>query len=158
MSASSTPEFPPLLPVGFHPTTVAGLRSQCVTPFTLSTTRPLIMSGLEIVHSELVDATVQGELWVDGSFLTEGIDPRDVDLVLKADGDFYDNAAPAQRSRMDWFGSNLRATHFCHSFLLLEYPEGHSFYSVGEWMRAYWIRQFGFSRAGRHKGISVVTL
>jgi hypothetical protein len=116
------------------------------------------MSGLEIVHTELVNATVQGELWIDGSFLTESIDPRDVDVVLKADGDYYDNAAPTQRSKMDWFSSNLRATHFCHSFIFLEYPDGHVHHWLGEWMRAYWIRQFGFSRAGAHKGISVVML
>jgi hypothetical protein len=92
------------------------------------------MSGLEIVHTELANATVQGELWVDGSFLTESINPRDVDVVLKADGDFYDKATLAQRSKMDWFNSNLKATHFCHSFVFLEYPHGHSLYWVGEWM------------------------
>jgi len=134
------------------------LRAMCVDPFTLSTTRPLIMSGLEIVHTELVSATVQGELWVDGSFLTESINPQDVDLVLKADSNFYDNGTLAQRSKIDWFNSNLRATHFCHSFLFLEYPNGHSLYWVGEWMRAYWIRQFGFSRMCVHKGISVISL
>ncbi len=39
------------------------------------------MAGLEAVIKRLVDTRIEGELWIDGSFLTEKIDPGDKVLL-----------------------------------------------------------------------------
>jgi hypothetical protein len=157
-SPSSKPEYPPLLPVGRHPFTLEQLRALCVEDFPLSTTRTGIMKNLEAVVCELAEAKVCGELWIDGSFLTEKIDAKDVDLVLRVDGAFYDACDATQRAAMDWVGGNLSDTHSCDSYLHFEYAAGDPNYWVGEYMHAYWMKQWGFSRGGDMKGIAVVKL
>jgi hypothetical protein len=40
----------------------------------------------------------------------------------------------------------------------VEYPIDHDLYMQSEWDRAYWIRQYGFSRRDVQKGIAVLEL
>lgn len=156
MAPSTTPEYPPLLPLGFHPKTAEELEDMCVTPFPLSSTRSNIMNGLRIVISRLAAARIAGELWINGSFLTEKIDPRDSDVVLAADNRYVDiGCTLLQGKTLDWISSNLKAKHLCDSYVFFNYPKGHAYEAVGEWMRAYWIKQFGFSRSEQPKGIAV---
>lgn len=75
-------EFPPLLEPGFHVTTLADLRSGCVTAFPLSKSRAQIMDGLEKFVDMLRSEGIVGDLWIDGSFMTQKLDPEDVDIVL----------------------------------------------------------------------------
>src|SRR5688572_26578012 len=93
--ATDKDEFPPLLPEGFHSKALADIRTLCVDnpQFARSSTRERIMGRLDAAVKRLADAGIVGELWIDGSFLTQKINPEDVDLSLKVDGDFYDNAS-----------------------------------------------------------------
>lgn len=118
------------------------------------------MVGLEKLVKELLNADVLGEIWVDGSFLTEQIDPHDVDILLHVDADFYNKVTSRARSVIDWVGSNLKATHKVDSYLWLEHqrPPSHPDYWSAEWERAYWIRQFGWSREDEVKGMAVLIL
>lgn len=138
--------------------TIQELRVLCVDSFPQSKTRQDIMLGLEEIVAELRNAQVEGELWIDGSFTTEKIDPEDSDIVLCVQGDFYDSAHPQQRDTIDWIDSNLKFSHQCDSYVHFEFPKGHVHYALSEWMRAYWIRQFGFSRADDIKGLALVRL
>ena len=76
-------EFSPLLPVGLHPKTLDEMEVICVHGFHLSTTRFTIMNGLRLMVQELEQAGIQGDLWINGSFLTVKIDPEDVDIALR---------------------------------------------------------------------------
>jgi len=67
---SSKPEFSPLLAIGRQEMSLAELRRLCVYDFPLSTTRPKIMEGLEKIIEELRVNSVEGEVWINGSFLT----------------------------------------------------------------------------------------
>lgn len=128
----------------------------CVTPFPLSATRGNIMRGLSIVIRRLIAARIVGELWINGSFLTQKIDPRDSDVVLAADSTIVDTGGTIlQVKTLDWIDSNLKTKHLCDSYLFFNYPPGHPYEADGEWMRAYWIRQFGFSRSDQPKGLAV---
>ena len=149
-------EFPALLSVGFHKTTEASLRQLCVTNFPLSNTRPPIMIGLERLIDELRTAGIVGEVWVDGSFMTGKVDPADADIVLCAHHTVYDNGTVQQKILLDSVGRNLRSILRCDSYTFYEYPQGHNLHPVGEWMRAYWTRQYGFSRGDAFKGIAVI--
>lgn len=152
-------EYPPLFPAGFHPMAVGDLRKKCVDEFPLSTTRATIMDGLEKAIQELRNAGVTGELWVDGSFVTEKIDPEDADVLLHVDATLYDGGDHRLRGAIDHFDSaQLKTTHHCDSYVWREYPMGHPTHNESEWDRAYWIRQFGFSRGTDYKGIVTIAV
>jgi len=155
---SSKPEFSPLLEIGRHEMSLAELRQLCVSNFPLSTTRPKIMEGLEKVIDELRKNGIEGEVWINGSFLTEKMNPEDVDLVLRITAEFYENGAEEHRKTVDWLNSNLKDLYSCHSYLLMEWPKGHSQYWIGQYYHSYWMKQFGFSRGNEMKGIAVIAL
>lgn len=138
---------------------MAELREGCVSRFPLSTTRQRIMAGLETVLVRLNGAKIERDVWIDGSFLTQKIDPEDVDFVLRISGGMCDHCSAEQSEALNWLGSEApRVDHRCHGFVFFEYPEGQPNYGQGQWMRAYWIRQFGFSRGHDMKGMVVIKL
>lgn len=58
-----------------------------------------------------------------------------------------------QRAALAWVQSNLRPSLMVDSYVFVETSDPR-----GDWLRSYWIRQFGFSRQNQPKGIAVVTL
>ena len=155
---SGQPEFPPLLPTGLHTMTIPALRQMCSGNFPLSATRADTMAGLEQITDRLHNDAIVGEIWVDGSFLTEKIDPADVDIVLRIQADVYDNGTPQQRAAIDWLDSDLKGSHHCDSYFFMEYPPGHRLHSFGQDMYDYWMRQWGVARDNVMKGIAVLLL
>jgi hypothetical protein len=152
------PEFPPLLSAGFHHLGVRALRTLCVASFPLSSTRAPIMAGLEEVRRHLISVDLRGQLWIDGSFMTQKIDPDDVDVVLHINADEYNNGNTETRAAIEWVNSNLEASHRVHSFVLFRYPKNNPMHASSVWDNAYWIKQFGFSRADSHKGMAILRL
>lgn len=131
----------------------------CVKVFPLSKTREKIMDGLEAVINILSTEKILAEIWVDGSFLTEKINPEDSDIVMVIESDVYGKGTPKQKQLIDVISMNLKNTKYlCDSYVHIEYPKGHPLYWDGEWMRAYWIRQFGVSRGREDKGMAVVSI
>lgn len=152
-------EFPPLLDLGFHVMTLAELRSMCVTAFPLSKSRGQIMDGLEKFVDILRAEGTVGALWVDGSFMTQKLDPHDVDIVLSVQWSFYENGTAAQHAIVDLVAvADFKPDYFCDAYLLWEYSKDDELYAWGEWERAYWIRQFGFSRGIDKKGMALIQL
>ena len=99
------------------------LRRYCVDGFPLSKTRAKIMAGLAEVIERLSAYRVVGELWVDGSFLTEKINPGDVDIVLRVPSSVYDDGTSEQRGMANWIDGNLRERNLCDSYVFYEFPE-----------------------------------
>lgn len=151
-------EYPPLLTLGFHPTSLADLRVMCVDNFPKSKTRADIMDGLEQVIGKLLAENIQGEVWVNGSFLTEKKDPKDSDILLYFDGEFFDGATPSQQNSVLWLKTDLKPGYKCDSYILPYYPRAHWWYNDLEWWKAYWMRQFGFTRKDEPKGLPVIKL
>jgi hypothetical protein len=117
------------------------------------------MTGLETVIRQLVGALLSGELWVDGSFLTEKIDPADVDLVLRIQTQADDDWNADQRRILEWFvHTDRKAELLCDGYILLAFPDNHPLHERGEERRRYWLRQFGLSRSQQEKGIAVINL
>jgi hypothetical protein len=115
------PDFPPLLELGWHRMSLSEVRLLCVNgrpEFTLSTTRADLMAGLETVVSRLVAARIVGDLWIDGSFVTHKINPKDTDVVLHVDGlSMYECGTHEQRFVIDWIIGNLKNTELhCDSY------------------------------------------
>jgi hypothetical protein len=137
--------------------TLGDLRAMCVAAFPLSTTRPPIMDGVEQVVNRLIGAGVKGHLWVDGSFLTEKIDPNDVDCVLPFDAAIQ--RGTPEGDAIEWLAvSPQRAQFYCDAYCFPVYPNGHPLYAHGVMAATYWVRQFGWSRGQDVKGIATVRL
>jgi hypothetical protein len=154
------PDYPSLLPLGWHRMTLSDLRQLCVDQFPLSVIRATLMSGVETIVDRLFAPNVSGKLWIDGSFLTEKINPADTDVILEVDApSMYDNGSAEQRDAIDWIVGNLKHTPLkCDCYPLFTYPTPHLLFEEGEWWRAYWIRQFGFSREVDPKGIVIISI
>lgn len=61
--------------------------------------------------SRVCDALhIEGEVWVDGFFLTGKPDPADSDVVLRLESDFVDRASATQRSVLDWLNTDLKTS------------------------------------------------
>ncbi|MGH6847122.1 MAG: DUF6932 family protein [Methylocella sp.] len=158
MPSSAPPDFPCLFPLGFHHLSMADLERVCVEFFPLSKTRRPIMDGLTEFMQRIVDAKVPGEMWANGSFLTEKIDPKDVDIIVRVNGTIYDNGTAEQRGAIDWAIANQKTTLNCDSYVLMEYPATHPLHVEGKWWYSYWHKQWGFSREDDPKGIVVISL
>ena len=125
----------------------------------MSESRPTIMEGLEKFTSVLNDYSIEGEIWVNGSFMTSKDDPNDVDIIVRMMSDFVDHATDEQYAVIKWIDSNVPYLELkCDSYSHIEYPEGHPDYWKGEYMYAYWMRQWGFDREDGMKGIAVIRL
>src|SRR5438445_1558865 len=121
---SGKADFPTLLPAGRHWMGLDEVQALCVDHFPLSKTRNMIMLGLFSVVERLRDAGIEGELWIDGSFVTEKIDPEDCDIVLRIPGLFYDACSPEQQGVVEWATDKaLKATHHCDGYAFTVYPE-----------------------------------
>lgn len=161
MAGDRKPEFPPLLSHGFHDVDLAALRRLCVDRFPDSLTRAPIMDGLEKVIAEMNGCGLKMEVWVDGSFLTAKINPKDVDFAARIEEAEWRAANIRQKSIIRWIiETNLLDEYRCDSYAFVEFPPGSPGARHGEWEwdRAYWLRQFGFSRADERKGLAVLRL
>jgi hypothetical protein len=149
----------PLLPAGFHEMTMADLRALCVAAkrFENSVSRVPIMTSLERRIESLVGHGIPGEVWVNGSFLTEKIDPEDVDITVRLDGTFYDQATVQQRNALRRIMETTGSERI-DGYLQLEWPVGHPYYALGVENYEYWRKQWGISRQGFAKGIAVLKL
>jgi len=116
------------------------------------------MAGLEAVLVRFTETHITGELWIDGSFLTQKIDPEDVDLLLRVQAEFCDSATSEQEEALGWFEEGLRDSFRCDSYIWREYPPGHDLHEGSEEDRVFWTKWFGKSRNGYPKGIAVIVL
>lgn len=159
MAGKHKEEFPPLLPVGFHPKSLTEVRSLCVNGFPHSLTRASIMDGLEYVIGQLNSTGVPMEVWVDGSFMTEKLNPKDSDIAVRIMAPDYATATQQSRTIIKWVSDiDLTPAFKCDSYVFSEFPPSHKLFDQGQWNRAYWLNKFGFSRAEEPKGLAVVKL
>ncbi|MCU1717342.1 DUF6932 family protein [Pseudomonas sp. 5P_3.1_Bac2] len=76
------PDFPALLTPGIHQMSLQQLLALAVTPFPNDARRTDLSLKLTTWVNALQAAGVTGQLWIDGSFLTEKPNPGDIDCVL----------------------------------------------------------------------------
>ena len=161
ITPSTKIEYPALLDVGFHSMDVAELRSICVDAFPLSTTREKIMGKIEQIVHKLSTQHIKGFVWVDGSFLTEKIDPGDSDIVIQVDGDINNQRTLEQQELIDHLESRMnKDLYICDISILYTWPEeAGEFYWFGVWDKAKYIRLYGLDRNNReYKGIALIEI
>jgi hypothetical protein len=158
MAYGEAEEFPPLWPQGFHELTLTDIEQKCLVPFALSSSRPDLMAALELVVEQLNAKRLAGVIWLDGSFVTEKINPRDIDFILVAESSVYDEANGEQLELLDGLtdGEMWKPPLLCDTnTAYIDPPEQQGTSNVLD----YWTNRFGFSLGDRSpKGIVVIKL
>ena len=117
------------------------------------------MEGLESVVGYFQKENVCAEIWIDGSFVTEKIDPKDVDIVLCIQHDQYRKMPPKQRDVVRWYTTqDLLGSYGCDNYYFVEYSAGHPDFDKGQIVRNYWLDTFGEDRDGFKKGIAAIKI
>jgi len=142
---SSVPEFPPLLQVGWHSPAVAELRRMCVERFPQSATRKRLWERLVRILGRVNELGIRSEFWLDGSFMTEKLDPADLDFLLHLDMATLERLTPPQKELFCAFRDRTLGSE-CDSHILVTWPPGHDAYEEGELTRAYYHSHWGYSR------------
>ena len=97
------------------------------------------------------------DAWIDGSFLTEKIEPSDVDFVLNFHVDALNNATQTQKDFLQKLTAQAFKPQKLHSFIMFHAPVTDAQHSEGERLHNQWMKDFGFSYEGRApKGIAVL--
>ncbi len=147
--------FPPLLPVGFHRTDIAGLERLCVGYFAHSTTRPRLMNTISMVVSLVNRVSIPARLWIGGPLMTEEENPDDCCLTLVLVQSIYRGLSPDQREFIDWFGDvSLFEKYRCTNYIIVLDAEREDF----ETLQGFWLRQYGFHDERRKKGVAEILL
>ena len=83
--------------------------------------------------------------WIDGSFVTDKVDPGDVDLVCMFDGPALDLVPPSTQAiaQLMLSGSSTKAIWGIDTYVLASYPEEHPNHEFYLMRRGYWDRWFG---------------
>jgi hypothetical protein len=117
------------------------------------------MLGVENIMRRLLEAQVTGELWVDGSFITEEINPFDADLALCASASFRNDGTPEQKAVIDWLESRENLPGPCDCAVSLLHSPAEFWHPFDlEYREHLRDRLYGTSRSGAKKGIAVIAL
>lgn len=154
------PCFPPLLIPGFHDLDENEIKSLLVEAFPKSIRRSVLhcnyiqfLEQLKLINKQIVCFS---EVWIDGSFTTEKLEPDDIDILLVVDFNAL-NLLPS--SLMPKVSSLLNRDYIKLNYdidvLLL--PENHPDLDYQE-RRSYWRGWFGFDRKENPKGLVRVML
>ena len=148
----SKAEFASLLPPGLHALDIEELREACVAQFHLSVRRPALFVGFETFVNDLRLVVSKGQIWVDGSFLTEKTEPDDIDIALILDADEVNALGPSERGFLQMIAHRptAKAKYHCDAYIVNS--------SDHQWL-SYWRGWFGFFRDGKTaKGMAVVEI
>lgn len=143
---------------GLHPMNLDEIEKVFVTPFPHSSTRPNVMSGFRRHTNDLLALVDEYTQFIDGSFVSNKNDPRDIDLVCFIDGDKVDALSPPQQAKLRELvlGPTTKASHKCDAYFCPSYPDTHANYDFFRSKRKYWMGEFGYDRSDVPKGIVVV--
>lgn len=142
-------EYPPLLTVGFQDLKIEELEQIFLLPFPSSITRANILVEFKLWIKKVKKLKVKCEIWIDGSFATEKIDPQDIDVVLFINGSDIRKLSSEKKLGLETL-TNQRLTEqqrkeaICDSYLS---------FSEDVFDRRFWEKTFGKSRGEIPKGI-----
>lgn len=143
-------EFPPLLEPGLHSFEVSELEALTVSNFPNSSRRVELFNALLSFLQSLSGLGILGNLWVDGSFLTEKEEPADIDALFEFHGPSAETLSDEQRR----FAESLLDPRFAKARF------GIDLYLCPQDQAAqlsYWRGWFGFCRDSRTaKGIAII--
>lgn len=144
-------DHPPLLPPGIHDVSTADLNNHFLSAFAQSSTRRGLIDGLQLFIGELRQIPVTFEMWLDGSFVTEKLDPNDIDLVVFADPFALNTLDSQNQSKLTGLFDRQTSRSIFGCDVLFS-PLG------DENMRSYWRGWYGFDRNENPKGLARIVV
>lgn len=135
-----------VLPEGVHPCDEPVFERRFVGDFPRSTTRKDICEGLFRLRGDSADAGFSAIQWIDGSFVEEKENPRDLDVVTFIDLERLNAAPPEAKAfvRRVLDGQDFtKATYHAHAFFLAACLPMHAYFPVFDKIRAYWRKWYG---------------
>ena len=79
------------------------------------------MEGLEKIIWKMVDIHLNCEVWVNGSFLTQKIDPKDSDIAIKIESAIMNMVTPTQLNLIRELSKQQFVNDYkCESFVFFE--------------------------------------
>lgn len=140
-------DFPPLFAPGFHDLERDDLEPRFLEPFESRKQRAHLLNGLALFLAELEGLGIEWEIWLDGSFSTRKPEPKDIDILVIADGTQLETLPLTIRQRLRALLLNPQSSKVrfgCEVY----------FADAGDPQRiSYWRGWFGFSRNESPKGI-----
>jgi hypothetical protein len=117
------------------------------------------MNGFLRIACDLVALRVICDLVVDGSFLTEEINPEDIDFAVCVTPEFYDSCSDSQLRFLEWIRDDfmIRDTHLCDCHLCVEFEPNDPQYFDGIQSRFFWVNLFAKSVVyKRERGVALI--
>lgn len=134
-----------VLPPGFYEYKLEEIEKIFVNEISESQTREKIFNGFKIWLRELLNLVIPEEIWLDGSFTTNKINPNDIDIIV------FNHYKDASKD----FNILQKIGHenFCDTYYAIEPNEEISQNQLLINYRNYWRGQFGFDRQDIPKGM-----
>jgi hypothetical protein len=139
----------PLLGAGLHKMKIDELDNHFLSNFSGSATRQDLLKGLSKFIDRLKKFGLDFEVWLDGSFVTEKLDPNDIDLVVFVPQSVsaLDVAKQQELHTLLVDRASAKKKFGCDVFMAVKGDANH---------RSYWRGWYGFDRDEKPKGIARV--
>jgi hypothetical protein len=158
VAGGSKYDHPPLLAPGRHPLSVAEIERLCVFPFSTSKSRQKLFYAFEEMVQQFLRERMCCDFLINGSFLTQKIDPSDVDIAVRVDVDFHDSMTASQHVLVD-AANNEGYISGIDSYVYVSYPRDHVLYDTNANERETWAEQWGLEHSEQWlKGMAVLRL
>jgi len=137
-------------PVGKNSTDLESFKENLVDGIDGSKTRQKLYEGY-VSYNEALKALLGNQRysqWIDGSFVSNKINPRDIDLVNLIDHELVDNFEQELKQFINKVG---KETYGVDGYIVRIYPEGHPKYIRTQSDLVYWENWFSRSKINRRK-------
>lgn len=139
--------------------TVAALEELTVRRFPTSIVRPAIFAEFRRLVDELVALRLVGQIWVDGSFLTEKSTPEvdDMDLSVRITSEHFDtHPLPVRQALLNALAGGKRYSPVLDTYVSVIFPKGDPRVLGGT--DDYWAEKWLLGWDDRLKGFAVILL
>lgn len=138
--------FTPILPAGFHDYSEIKLEKDFLNAFPGSLTRDKLVKGLNGYIDCLKAIQIPFEVWIDGSFVTNKMNPNDIDLLIVVSEQKINMLTSDQKIYLNMLLNKpmAKTKFYCDVYFCV---------AENEQYKSYWRGWFGFSRKEVPKGI-----
>ena len=139
-----------LQPGGENVVSFESMQPLLVEPYSIATTRKKLYEGLVRYNDALTQVLdcQPYEQWIDGSFVTNKVNPRDIDTVSFLD---FRLVEAAEQELQRFTASIAREKYGVDGYIVKRYPEEHPHYARTNSDMAYWRYWFSTTRPDHRK-------
>lgn len=141
------------LPLGIHTCMLNEFKQRLVTDFIESNTRNNIYFGYVSYCNEFLPYEVVYCNLATGSFVSNKLDPHDIDLIVYVDAQKHKSMK--ERDKFNRIFNNRNQIHLdyhCHTFVIPSYPKNHPLYAITASHEQTWINLFSNDRNNNTRG------